>query len=61
MGKLENTVSTAKMFLNLLGNIFASWETNFVPATIFFLMGKQGNIDRKYNVFATIFSSFPNV
>ena len=29
MGKLGNIVSATKMFLNLLGNIFASREANF--------------------------------
>jgi hypothetical protein len=32
------------MFLNLLGNIFASLEANFVSATMFPRVGKQGNI-----------------
>ena len=48
-----------KMFLNLLGNIFASWEANFVSATMFAEVGKQVNIDRKHNVFATMFPSLP--
>ena len=43
------------MFLNLLGNIFASWEANFVSATMFPKVGKLGNIDRKHNVSATMF------
>ena len=55
MGKLGKIVSTTKMFLNLLGNIFASWEANFVSATMFPEVGKQGNIDRKHNVSATMF------
>ena len=59
MGKLGNIVSAIKMFLNLLGNIFASWETNFVPATMFPEAGKQGYIDRKRNVSATMFPSLP--
>ena len=45
--------------LNLLRNIFASWEANFVSATMFPEVGKQGNIDRKHNVSATLFSSLP--
>ena len=57
MGKLGNIVSATKMFLNLLGNIFASWETNFVSATVFPEVGKQGNIDRKHSVSATMFLS----
>ena len=54
---LENTAT--KMFLNLLRNIVASWEANFVSATMFPQVGKQGNIDGKRNVSATIFPSFP--
>ena len=48
-------VSKTKMFLNLLGNILASWEANFVSAPMFPEVGKQGNIDRKHNVSATMF------
>ena len=48
-----------KMFLNLLGNISASWEANFVFATMFPEVGKQGNIDKKHNVSATMFPSLP--
>ena len=33
-----------QMFLNSLGNIFASREENFVSATMFPRVGKQGNI-----------------
>ena len=55
MGILEHIVSATKMFPNLLGNIFASWEANFVFATMFPEVGKQGNIDRKHNVSATMF------
>ena len=58
-GKLGNIVSTTKMFLNLSGNIFASQETNFVSATMFPGAGKQGNMDRKLNVSATMFPSLP--
>ena len=47
------------MFLIFLGNIFASWEANFVSATMFPEVGKQGNIDRKHNVSATIFPNLP--
>ena len=56
MGKLGNIVSATKMFLNLLGNIFASWEANFVSETMFLEVGKQGNIDRKHNVSANYVS-----
>ena len=59
MSKLGNIVSATKMFLNLLGNIFVPWEANFVSATMFPDVGKQGNIDRKHNVSATMFSSLP--
>ena len=52
MGKLGNIAFATKMFLNLLGNIFASWEANLVSATMFPEVGKQGNIDRKRNVSA---------
>ena len=44
VGKLGNIVSTTKMFLNFFGNIFASWEANFVSATKFPVVGKRGNI-----------------
>ena len=40
------------MFLNLLGNIFASREAN----SMFPGVGKLGNIDRKQNVPATMFA-----
>ena len=59
MGKLGYIVSATKMFLNLLGNIFASWKANFVSATIISGVGKLANIDRKYNVSATVFPSLP--
>ena len=45
----------------LMGNIFASWQENFVSATIFPEVGKQGNIDRKHNVSATMFPGLPRV
>ena len=59
MSKLGNIVSATKIFLNLLGNTFAPWEANLVSATRFPDVGKQGNIDRKHNVSATMFSSLP--
>ena len=52
----ENIVFATKMFLNLLGNIFASGEANFLPATMFPVVGKLGNIDRKH-VSATMYPS----
>ena len=55
----RNIAFAPKMFLNLLGNIFASWEANFVSATMFSEMRKQGNIDRKFNVSTTTFHSLP--
>ena len=58
VGKLGNIVFATKMFLNFLGNIFGSWEANFVSATMFPEVGKQRNIDRKHNVFATIAQGF---
>ena len=60
VGKLGNIVNAPKMFLNLLGNIFDSREANFVSATKFPGVGKLGNIDRKQNVSATMFPSFPH-
>ena len=42
----------------MLGNIFASWEANFVSATMFPEVGKHGNSGRKH-VFATMFPSLP--
>jgi hypothetical protein len=58
VGKLGNILSATKMFLNLLENIFASQEANFVSTDMqqcFPEAGKLGNIDRKQNVSATIF------
>ena len=43
VGKLGNIGSGIKMFLNFLGNIFASWEANIISATKFPVVGKQGN------------------
>ena len=40
-----------------MGNIFACWEANFVSATMFPEVGKQGKIDRRHNVSATMFPS----
>ena len=59
MGKLGNIVSATKMFLNVLGSIFASQEANFVSAIMFPEVGKQGNIGKKHNVSATMFPSLP--
>ena len=59
MGKLGNIVSATKMFLNLLGNIFSSQEANFVSATMFPGVDKQGNMVRKLDVSATMFPSLP--
>ena len=50
VGKLGNIVSATKMFLNLLGNIFASWKANFFSATMFPEVGKQENNDREPRV-----------
>ena len=56
LGKLGNIVSATKMFLNFLGKTFASWEGNFVSATINVSRGGQtGKNDRKHNVSATLF------
>jgi hypothetical protein len=41
---LGNISEKHHMFLNLVGNIFASREANFVSATMFPRVGKQGNI-----------------
>ena len=57
--KWANLFPQHKKFLNLLRNIFASWEENFVSATMFPEVNKQGNIDRKRNVSATMFPSLP--
>ena len=59
VGERRNIVFAIKTFLNLLENIFTSWEANFVSATMFPELGKQGNIDKKHNVSATIFPSLP--
>ena len=50
----ENRASATKIFLNLLGNIFASWEENFGSAIIF---PKWRNIDREHKISTTIFCS----
>jgi hypothetical protein len=57
------------MFLNSLGNIFASWETNFVSTTMLPRVGKVANKEtfeetfeetsRITNVFTTMFPSLP--
>ena len=39
--KHENKTCVTKIFLNLLGNIFAFWEANFVSAAMFSEVGKQ--------------------
>ena len=59
VSELGNIVSATKMFLNFLGNIFASWEANFVSATMFPEVSKQENIDRRHNVSAIVFPSLP--
>ena len=72
MPNVENNVSHAgntckhvgksgnnKMFLNLFGNILASWDAIFVSATMFPEVGKQRNIDKKRNVSTTMFPSLP--
>ena len=41
---LVRNIGKHQMFLNSLGNIFASREVNFVSATMFPSVGKQGNI-----------------
>ena len=53
MGKLGNIVSATKMFLNLLGNVFGSWEANFVSATMFPAVGKLGKGNTRYIKFST--------
>ena len=59
VSKLGNIVFATKTFLNLLGNIFASWEVNFVSATMFPEVDRHRHIDRKHNVSATMFPSLP--
>ena len=49
-----NIVSALKFCLNLFENILASWEVNFVSATMFPEVGKQRN-----KVSAKIFPSLP--
>ena len=44
VGKQGNIVFATKMFLNLLGNIFASWEANFVFASMFPKVGKHATM-----------------
>ena len=41
---LVRNIGKHQMFLNLVGNIFASREANFVSATMFPRVGKHGNI-----------------
>ena len=45
------------MFLNLLVNLFASWEEIFYLAGKTGEAGKQRNIHGKYNISATTFPS----
>jgi hypothetical protein len=62
VGKLRNILSATNIFLNLLGNVFASREANFVSATMFLGVGKLGNIDnKKQDVSATMFPGLPKV
>ena len=42
-----------------VGNIFGSWNGNFVSATMFPEVGKQGNINKKHDASATMFPSLP--
>ena len=44
LGNTGENIGKHQMFLNLLGNIFASREANFVSATMFPRVGKQENI-----------------
>ena len=55
----ETSLVLPKYFLKLFGNIFASWEANFVFTTMFPEVGKHGNTDRKHNVFAKMLPSVP--
>jgi hypothetical protein len=41
---VRNIGNVSQMFLDSLGNIIASREANFVSATMFPWVGKQGNI-----------------
>lgn len=43
-GQTRNIVFATKTFLNLLGNIFSSWETNYVSTTMLPEVGNPGNI-----------------
>ena len=59
MGKLETSFPQQKCFWICWETFFASRVANFVSATNFSEVGKQGNIDRKHSVSATIFPSLP--
>ena len=59
MGKLGNIVSATKMFLNLLGNILLSGNKILFSQQCFPGVGEHGNMDRKQNVFETMFPSLP--
>ena len=50
----QKTLCPQKMFLNLLGNLFASKEESFVSATMFCEVDKQKNIDKKHNICTTM-------
>jgi hypothetical protein len=52
VGKLENIVSAAKLFMNYIENIL-------LHCFLFPELGKQGNFDRKHNVSATMALSLP--
>ena len=49
LGNLETCRFATQMILNLLKNIFANLETNFVPTTMFPGLDKRGKIDEKHN------------
>lgn len=48
-----------KSFFNLLVNIFAPWEANFVSAATFLMVGKRENIVTKHNVPEAVFAILP--
>ena len=58
------TARTTKTLLNLLGNIFASWEANFVSATMFPKIAKwkfcfRNNVSRDGKHVSAMFPTLP--
>ena len=60
-GEIMKQIKTKLCWQNIFANIFASSKANFVSATMFPDVDKQGNVDRKHKVPATVFPVFPRL